>query len=125
YLLTREFFSQVRSHLNPGGQVIVNVGHVPGSDSLEKVVSATMHTAFRVVARDRFDETNSLVIGSEAPLSRARIYRAAPPELRPLAFSAGLRLAPALAGGSVYTDDRAPVEWLTDLSIVRYAAGSK
>ncbi|MBV9312112.1 MAG: fused MFS/spermidine synthase, partial [Solirubrobacterales bacterium] len=49
YLLTREFFSQVRSHLNPGGQVIVNVGHVPGSDSLEKVVSATMHTAFRVV----------------------------------------------------------------------------
>jgi len=24
----------------------------------------------------------------------------------------------------VYTDDRAPVEWLTDLSILRYAGGA-
>ena len=28
----------------------------------------------------------------------------------------------ALAGGSVYTDDRAPVEWLIDASIVHVAA---
>jgi hypothetical protein len=35
------------------------------------------------------------------------------------------RLGPGLRGGSVYTDDRAPVEWLTDLSILRYAAGSR
>jgi hypothetical protein len=33
------------------------------------------------------------------------------------------RLVPALTGGTVYTDDLAPVEWLTDLSILRYAAG--
>ena len=32
------------------------------------------------------------------------------------------RLAPALEGGAVYTDDRAPVEWLIDKSIVDYAA---
>jgi hypothetical protein len=42
-----------RSHLNPGGTVIVNVGHIPGSDSLEKVVSATLHAVFPVVIRDR------------------------------------------------------------------------
>ena len=33
----------------------------------------------------------------------------------------GLRAAPL--GGEVFTDDRAPVEWLIDMSIVRYAAG--
>jgi hypothetical protein len=29
---------------------------------------------------------------------------------------------PPLNGGEVYTDDRAPVEWLIDKSIVDYAA---
>jgi hypothetical protein len=35
---------------------------------------------------------------------------------------AAARLAPALPGGEVYTDDRAPVEWLIDASIVQVAA---
>jgi hypothetical protein len=35
------------------------------------------------------------------------------------------RLFPALPGGTVYTDDRAPVEWLTDLSILQYAVGKR
>ncbi len=35
------------------------------------------------------------------------------------------RIAPALGGGAVYTDDKAPVEWLTDLSILRYAVGER
>jgi len=35
---------------------------------------------------------------------------------------AAARLAPALRGGAVYTDDRAPVEWLIDTSIVHFAA---
>ena len=32
---------------------------------------------------------------------------------------------PALPGGAVYTDDKAPVEWLTDLSILHYAEGQR
>ena len=32
------------------------------------------------------------------------------------------RLRPPLEGGRVYTDDKAPVEWLIDKSIVDYAA---
>jgi hypothetical protein len=34
-------------------------------------------------------------------------------------------LAEWSARGSVYKDDRAPVEWLTDLSILRYATGAR
>ena len=42
YLVTREFFQEVHDHLQPGGTVMVNVGHPEGSDRLEKVLAATM-----------------------------------------------------------------------------------
>ena len=128
YLLTREFFESVRAHLRPGGVVIVNVGHLPDSDALEKVVSATLHAAFSVVRRDQVSQTSSLVIASTGGLEGSRITAAdagLAPALRSLGATVAGRLAPALAGGAVYTDDRAPVEWLTDLSILRYATGAR
>jgi hypothetical protein len=78
--------------------------------------------------RDRVSDGNSLVIASEAPLQAARIVpsaSAAAPGLTPVAGTVAARLQPALRGGSVYTDDRAPVEWLTDLSLLGYAAGKR
>jgi spermidine synthase len=130
YLVTREFFASVRAHLRPGGSVIVNVGHLPGSDKLEKVVSGTLRAVFPVVMRDRVSATNSLVIASSEHISGAQIIVAAargavPRDLVALADRVGGRLVPALTGGPVYTDDRAPVEWLTDLSILRYAEGTR
>jgi spermidine synthase len=125
YLATREFFELVRDHLTPGGTVIVNIGHPEGQDDLENVVSATMGAVFRVVARDPSEDTNTQVLATNGPLSGQRLRRAAadmPVDLRPVAASAATRLAPALEGGEVYTDDRAPVEWLIDKSIVDYAA---
>ena len=38
-----------------------------------------------------------------------------------LAGTVQSRWTPALTGGTVYTDDKAPVEWLTDLSLAHYA----
>ena len=46
-----------------------------------------------------------------------------PVALPPTVEAAAQRLAPPLAGGDVYTDDKAPVEWLVDKSIVDYASG--
>jgi spermidine synthase len=128
YLLTREFFASARSHLRRGGVLIVNVGHLPGSSSLEKVVSATARSAFPVVMRDAVNDTNSLVVASSGALSRTQVVAisgALPSGLEPVAQAVSGRLTPALAAGAVYTDDRAPVEWLTDLSILRYAAGKR
>ena len=50
---------------------------------------------------------------------------ALPPALRPIARGTAARLAPGLRGGDVYTDDRAPVEWLIDASIVQVAADGR
>jgi spermidine synthase len=123
YLTTREFFELARQRLNPGGMIIINVGHPDDSDALEKVLSATLRAAFPYVARDPIEPTNSLVMASSRPLTGAALTRAPPPgELRTLADRAARRIGDGLRGGSVYTDDKAPVEWLVDTSIVQYAA---
>jgi spermidine synthase len=128
YLVTKEFFASVRAHLKPGGILIINVGHLPASDALEKVVSATLRPVFGSVLRDTVSGTNSLVMASNGSLSSARILAArgrVPADLAGLATAVAARVGPALPGGSVYTDDHAPVEWLTDLSILHYAAGQR
>jgi spermidine synthase len=124
YLTTREFFEEVRDRLATGGVVVINVGHPEGQDELEKVLSATMGDVFPYVMRDPVEETNTQLVASTSPLSADRLRAATPRlprDLRPLAQQLAFRLAPPLRGGEVYTDDKAPVEWLVDKSIVDYA----
>jgi predicted membrane-bound spermidine synthase len=126
YLTSREFFALVRDRLAPGGVVVINVGHPETSPRLEKVLSATVGSVFAHVARDPIEPENTLLSGSSQPITAAKAQRAAgalPPELRSIAGGVAARLAPRLRGGEVYTDDKAPVEWLIDKSIVDYAAG--
>jgi predicted O-methyltransferase YrrM len=126
YLTTKEFFELVRERLAPGGVVAINVGHPEGSDRLERVLSATLRSAFREVARDPLNPTNTILMGSDAPITGGRLLAAArtlPGDLRPLAVRGAQRLRRGLQGGTVYTDDRAPVEWLVDESLIEYAAG--
>ena len=126
YLATEEFFELCRDRLADGGVLIVNAGHPEGQDDLEKVLSATMAEVFPTVLRDPIEDTNTLLVASEAPLSAANLRRAVPDlprGIRGLALTEAARLEPHLEGGDVYTDDKAPVEWLIDKSIVDYAAG--
>jgi spermidine synthase len=125
YLATREFFAEARDHLTPRGMIVINVGHPEGSDGLEKVLSATMGAELAAVVRDPSEATNTMLVGTNAPVSVAALRRAAPglpTGLQSVADATAGRLAPALRGGRVYTDDVAPVEWLIDTSIVRVAA---
>ncbi len=126
YLTTKEFFALARDRLAPGGVVAINVGHPEGSDHLERVLSATLRSVFPNVARDPMEPTNTILMASEAPLSSGRLTEAAEqldPDLRSTLLGAASRLRPGLTGGRVYTDDRAPVEWLVDESLVDYASG--
>jgi spermidine synthase len=126
YLTTVEFFELARERLNPGGAVIVNVGHPEESDALEKVLSATIGEVFPYVMRDPLEDVNTLLVASETPPTAENLRRVAPrlpADLRPLALATAGRLAEPLRGGDVYTDDHAPVEWLIDASIVEEAAG--
>ena len=95
---------------------------------LGTAAGATAVSAFPHVWRDAVEPTNTLLVGAAAQVRPAALSaRAAalPAELRPVAAAAARRLGPAPPGGEVYTDDRAPVEWLVDRSIVDYAARGK
>ena len=116
YLATVEFFELARERLLPGGVLIVNAGHPRGQDDLEKVLTATMAEVFPELVRDPIEPTNTLIVASHRRLSAER--------LRATGHAAAARIEPPLPGGEVYTDDRAPVEWLIDKSIVDYAAGA-
>ncbi len=127
YLTTSEFFETAREKLGPGGVVIVNAGHPEGQDELERVLSASMGEVFPHVVRDPIEPTNTLLVASETPLSRERLRRVSarglPKGLEQTGLGAAARVDRPLLGGEAYSDDRAPVEWLIDKSIVNYAAG--
>jgi spermidine synthase len=116
YLATKEFFELVRSRLEPGGVLALNVATVPGDRRLRDDIAGTVAAVFpevRIWAPLRF---NSFVIGLTRPV-RA---------LRPVPVLGDL-LARQLSGpvgpaADPWTDDRAPVEWVTDRMILRYAA---
>ncbi len=125
YLTTKEFFELVHDRLEPGGVVIVNVGHPEDQDDLEKVLAATMGEAFQHVMRDPVEPTNTMLLGSDAsilPDNMRRARQSVPFALKDTVAKAADRLEAPLEGGDVYTDDKAPVEWLIDKSIVDYAA---
>lgn len=130
YLTTREFFELARDRLAPGGVVVVNVGHPEGNDDLEKALGATMAEAFPTVVRDPIEPTNVLLLGTTVDASGEKLRATAnrlglPREVRNAAAIEAARIGPALPGGAVFTDDRAPVEWLIDRSILGYASGSE
>ena len=124
YLATREFFALARDRLAAGGRVIINVGHPRRSDALEKVLTATMRAAFDVVLRVPSEDTNTILVGGGEDLRAASLAPAAatlPPALRPRGRLDAAIATPGLRGGSVYTDDKAPVEWLVDASLLQVA----
>ena len=118
YLATQEFFRLVRDHLRPGGIVALNVATVPGDSGLSDGISGTLATVFpdvRVWPALRF---NDFVIGLTRPLSG---FRPIPVPLLGGVLRRELS-GPVAPAANPWTDDRAPVEWVTDRMILRYAA---
>lgn len=126
YLATREFFALVREHLTPGGIVVLNVATVPGDTRLVRAIGGTLGTELPEVLAWPALRFNTFVIGLTAPLGRSEItrrLRVGPPDLAPLRGLLAREAVPLAPSSDPWTDDRAPVEWLTDRMIVEYAAG--
>ena len=110
-----------------GGVLIVNAGHPEGQDDLEKVLERDDGRGLpeRPARPDRGHEHAAR--GERGAACRrsacAARRRAAARDPRARARPRRRGSAPRLEGGDVYTDDKAPVEWLIDKSIVEYAAG--
>jgi spermidine synthase len=125
YLATREFFRLARARLEPGGILALNVASVPGDESLLDGISGTLTHEFEWVAVWPVLRFNKILLGFDDPkpvLSEETVANG-PEELAPLRGLLLEQLRPVSEKAKrPWTDDRAPVEWVTDRMIVEYAA---
>ena len=124
HLATQEFFQQVHDRLTPNGVVAINVGTPPGDDEVVRSIGATMRTVFPAVMEARYEEFNSVLIGFRNPAEAVRAkaaLAAATGAVAPAAHKLGdLLQFVTPGGGQVLTDDKAPVEQMTDGAILDY-----
>jgi spermidine synthase len=122
YLATSEFFWLAREHLRPGGAIALNVAATPTDRKLSRAIGTTLLTAFPQAWRWRALRFNDVLFALREPVSRKKLERRAVQARGEIALLLPLfrsRLEPVRARGEPLTDDRAPVEWLTDRMILR------
>jgi len=128
YLATADFFKLCRDHLAPDGIVALNVSTVPGDDRLARSIAGTLATQFPLVMEWPALRFNHLVLGFASPQDLsvlARRAEGAPADVLPLTrllTTQWTRVAPL---ADYWTDDRAPVEWITDRMILSYGLSGK
>src|SRR4029453_16755264 len=92
--------------------VALNVASVPGDDSLLEGIAGTLTHEFESVAVWTALRFNTILLAFDGPRPRASLRFLLQRQLRPYTTKAA----------RPWTDDRAPVEWVTDRMIVEYAA---
>jgi hypothetical protein len=129
HLTTREFFVEARARLSETGVLAINVGRVPGDRRLIEAVGATLLTVFPSVhAIDVPGTLNTILLATRQPTTgdNLRAHAAALPTGTDPLLRDTLQMAAAnlvdlpAAGGPVLTDDRAPVETISDSIVIRY-----
>jgi hypothetical protein len=124
-LATQEFFALAREHLRPGGALALNVAATPSDHRLSEAIETTVLTAFPQAWRLSPLSFNDVVLALDRPLARAELlsrFERVSGALRPLLPPVRAHLEPARPRGRPLTDDRAPVEWLTDRMIFEQIA---
>ncbi|MDY7039990.1 MAG: fused MFS/spermidine synthase [Chloroflexota bacterium] len=125
HMTTKEFFTEVHNHLTERGAVVINVGRTENDYSLVEALATTMNTVFPSVYVVDVPETfNSMVVATVQETRSENLTANLPeitdPFLRDVVARAAVHLRPMTGAGPVLTDDRAPVEQLSNLVVLRY-----
>ena len=130
HLTTREFFKLVYEHLEPDGVMVINVGRSINDRRLINALSSTILTTFpNVHVMDVPNSFNSILFATRQPTNAANLadnyiylkQQGNAPDL--LVDSMAITLAslqPSPEKGIVFTDDRAPIEWITNSMIFNF-----
>ena len=126
-LTTREFFTTIRSHLSSTGVVALNTAHTTHDYRLVQAFINTMSTVFPSVYVFNVPGTlNTEVMATVQPTSittfRHNLAQFAPTSVMGQVAS---EVSPTVTrghpdGGIVFTDDRAPIEQITDQLLISY-----
>lgn len=125
HLSTREFFSELKASLRPGGLVAMNVNASTPDSHLLNAITNTLHGVFShvYVFNDPEMGWNYMIIASDTVLPFAEVYNGTEfHELQAAAdrFYGAVAEWPYDPASPVLTDDRAPIEYLTDWEVLSY-----
>ena len=130
HLTTREFFTLIREHLTEDGTLAINVGRAPNDRRLIEALASTIRDVFpSVFVMDVPGSFNSIIYASVQESSWSNLQdnylllRQQPgmPSLLLNSLQRALEnQQPTPARAQVFTDDRAPIEWLTHALIVNF-----
>jgi len=130
HLTTREFFREVYQHLNEDGVMAINVGRAPEDRRLVDGLVGTISTIFpSVYVMDIPGTFNSIIYATVQHTHKENLIKnydhiLERGDLHPILEQAVARtiinLKPLPETEIVFTDDLAPIEWLTNSMILRY-----
>jgi len=130
HLTTREFFQEAYDHLTEDGVLVINVGRGPDDRRLIDAIGSTIATIFpSVYVMDIPDTFNSMIYATRQPTDVANLdanlaYLHSLGNTHPLLLEsvqkALANLQPVSTGGQVFTDDKAPIEWITSSMILNF-----
>jgi predicted membrane-bound spermidine synthase len=130
HMTTQEFFEIVHNHLTDEGVLVINVGRSPQDRQLIDGLSTTMQTVFPSIhVVDVPNTFNSIVFATVQPTNSANladnlIYLNSIEDVNPLLMTAMgtavLNMGSAPEMTTVFTDDIAPIEWITNNLVLQY-----
>ena len=128
HLTTREFMQELRDHLTPDGVIAINVGRTRTDYQMVDAMAKTAAEVFpSVYVIDVPGSFNSIVYATHQPTSlenlRANLNAMPAGPLRAIAEQALAHVRPLHPESLVFTDDRAPVERLTNEIMLSFLFG--
>lgn len=130
HLTTREFFEICAARLTEDGVLAINIGRAPNDRRLINDLAATIRTVLPSThVMDLPNTFNSILFATRQPTSPDNLAfnlmtLARDPNTPPLLLQAAsvtyASLQPAPFGGTVYTDDRSPIEWVTNSLVLNF-----
>lgn len=130
HLTTVEFFELVYNRLTEQGAVGINVGRAPGDRRLIDGIVTTLGQVFpSVYVMDVPDTFNSIIFATHQVTTTDNLFvnlfelsereNVHPLLLESLQLTA-LNLQPLPEQGTLFTDDLAPIEWITNNMVLRF-----
>lgn len=132
---TKEFFQIVWDHLNENGVMVINIGRAPEDRRLINSLYSTVQTIFPTLyVTDLSDSYNSVLFATKRPTTvqnlidnYAVLYQqpTTPQFVLQILSQTYDGLQPAPSTGTIFTDDLAPVEQITNSMVLKFLLSGK
>lgn len=130
HLTTQEFFQEAYDQLSPDGVLVINVGRSPIDRRLVNDLASTIQTVFPTAyVMDVPESYNTMIYATRQPsqptdllanIQRLEKIEGVHPLLIQALYDVATYLQPTPAVNVVYTDDWAPIEWITNNMVLNF-----